>query len=93
MMVRITRSCSTRRSRWTLRSCDLRQANLGVDEALVDGTEDEAGVVAPRARIVRSAIERDESKIMGWTIVLDEKTQRLDTCATADVHGQSTLAV
>lgn len=60
MMVRITRSCSTRRSRWTLRSCDLRLANLGVDEARVDGTEDEAGVVAPRARSVRSVIEQGD---------------------------------
>jgi hypothetical protein len=92
-MVRITRSCLIRRSRWTLPSCDLRLANLGVDEALVDGTEGEAGVVALRARIVRSAIERDESKTMGWARVLDEKTQGLDTCGIADVHGQSTLAV
>jgi hypothetical protein len=33
-----------------LLSCDLLPASLVVDEVPVDETEDEAGVVAPRAR-------------------------------------------
>lgn len=61
-MARTTRSSSSRLFRWTLLSCDPHLVSLVVEEALVDETEDEAGVTALRARMNGQATSGIENK-------------------------------